>query len=57
VKPAYKPIKELVNVTPGSEEVAKARDYGLQRYGTSKLLQMMTGNEVGRMSLSHIHLC
>jgi NAD(P)-dependent dehydrogenase (short-subunit alcohol dehydrogenase family) len=50
-KAAYAPLEQLVNVNPGSEPIKDAKDNGLQRYATSKMLQLMTGHEV-RFSLS-----
>jgi hypothetical protein len=50
-KTLYKPLKQLIEVEAGSEPAAEARDNGWQRYGTSKLLQMMIGHEVCVSSL------
>lgn len=51
LKAKYDKLEKLLKVQPGSEPVAEAQDRGMQRYGTSKLLQIMTANEVGHVPL------
>ena len=48
----YDRIEKLVRAEKGSEPASQALNNGRQRYGTSKLLQMMTGQEV---SLTQSH--
>lgn len=49
LKAKYEKLDTLLKVEPGSEPSGQAYDLGLQRYGVSKLLQMMAGQEVSPM--------
>jgi hypothetical protein len=55
-KAAYAPLKTLVGVKANSEPAKEERVNGWQRYGTSKMLQMMTGHEVSARQCMAFHL-